>query len=215
MITVIDYGMGNLRSVARALELSGGSVKVSSSARDILQADSVVLPGVGAFSKGMMNLNAMGLTSALMEAINTGKPFLGICLGMQLMYEGSEEGPACPGLGVFKGKVKRFDSRVRVPHVGWNTVRTEGGNPLFKGIDQGDYFYFVHSYYAAPKADEFTTGRTVYGDEFASAIRRKNVYLTQFHPEKSQEKGMRLLRNFCKLKKEETNHADKKNHPLP
>ena len=199
MITVINYRMGNLRSVAKALELSGRSVSVSSDPGDILRADSVVLPGVGAFSTGMKNLEALGLIPAIIETVKKGRPFLGICLGMQLMFEKSREGEKCPGIGLLKGEVKRFDSRLRVPHVGWNTVRTGRDSRLFQGIPDGSHFYFVHSYYAQPRDGEIILGTTQYGIEFASAVQKDNIFLTQFHPEKSHEKGLRLLSNFCSL----------------
>ena len=199
MITVINYRMGNLRSVAKALELSGRSVSVSSAPEDILRADSVVLPGVGAFSTGMKNLEELGLIPAIIETVKKGRPFLGICLGMQLMFEKSREGAKCPGIGLLKGEVKRFDSRLRVPHVGWNTVRTVRSSSLFQEILDGSHFYFVHSYYAQPCDRKIILGTTQYGIEFASAIQKDNIFLTQFHPEKSHEKGLRLLSNFCSL----------------
>jgi imidazole glycerol-phosphate synthase subunit HisH len=199
LIAVIDYGMGNLRSVAKALELSGGEVSVSASPDDILRADSIVLPGVGAFSAGMKNLESLGLIPAIKEAVKEGKPFLGICLGMQLMFDESEEGAKCPGLGLLRGGVKRFGGEMRVPHVGWNTVVPSRKSRLFSGIEGGSYFYFVHSYYVEPAEGEIVLAETSYGVEFASAAVKDNLYLVQFHPEKSRDGGLRLLANFSGL----------------
>lgn len=199
MIAVVDYGMGNLRSVAKALELSGAEVAVSGSPKDILAADSVVLPGVGAFSKGMENLHKLGLVSAVLDAVKKGKPFLGICLGMQLMFEKSEEGAGCPGLGVLKGGVGRFPPGLRVPHVGWNIVSCPSRAGLFEGLPRENYFYFVHSYFARPGAGEIVVASSTYGIEFAAAVKCGNMHLVQFHPEKSRESGMKLLANFRRL----------------
>lgn len=199
MITVIDYGMGNLRSVAKALELSGREVRVSGSPEDIAASDSIVLPGVGAFSTGMKNLEDRGLIPPLTEAVRKGKPFLGICLGMQLVFEKSGEGESRPGIGLLKGSVRKFGSGVRIPHVGWNTVRTRKNSPLFYEADSPAYFYFVHSYYVEPEDESIILGTTFYGVEFASAVEKDNIHLTQFHPEKSHKKGLSLLTNFCKL----------------
>lgn len=199
MITVIDYGMGNLRSVAKALELSGRKVRVSGDPEDITGADSIVLPGVGAFSTGMKNLEALGLIPSIIEAVGKGKPFLGICLGMQLVFEKSREGEERPGIGILKGSVKKFGSGVRVPHVGWNTVRARKDSALFEGTTSPAYFYFVHSYYAEPEDKSVILGTTCYGAEFASAVEKDNIYLTQFHPEKSHKRGLALLNNFCGL----------------
>ncbi len=199
MITVIDYGMGNLRSVAKALELSGRKVRVSGNPEDIAGSDSIVLPGVGAFSTGMKNLESLGLIPSIIEAVRKGKPFLGICLGMQLVFEKSREGESRPGIGILKGSVKKFGSGVRVPHVGWNTVRARKDSALLEGTGLPAYFYFVHSYYAEPEDKDIILGTTCYGVEFASAVEKGNIYLTQFHPEKSHKKGLALLDNFCGL----------------
>ncbi len=199
MITVIDYRMGNLRSVAKALELSGKQVMVSSRPEDILRAGLLVLPGVGAYSKGMENLNELGIIPHISEKVKQGTPLLGICLGMQLMLQMSQEGDKKPGIGLLRGVVKRFGPGLRVPHVGWNTVSAKKSSPLFKGIPPDSYFYFVHSYYAVPENEEYVLAETDYGVSFASAICKENLFLTQFHPEKSQDIGLKMLKNFCNL----------------
>ncbi len=199
MITVIDYRMGNLRSVAKALELSGRQVMVSSRPEDILRAGLLVLPGVGAFSKGMDNLNELGVIPHISEKVKQGTPLLGICLGMQLMLQMSQEGDKKPGIGLLRGVVKRFGPGLRVPHVGWNTVSAKKSSPLFKGIPAESYFYFVHSYYAVPENGEYVLAETDYGVRFASAICKENIFLTQFHPEKSHDTGLKMLKNFCNL----------------
>ncbi len=213
MIAVINYRMGNLRSVAKALELTGERVVVSGETGDIRQADSIILPGVGSFSVGIRNLCRLGLLPAIREAIEEGKPFLGICLGMQLLFEKSEEGAVeCEGMGVIKGHVKRFSTNMRVPHTGWNRVWSMGGNPLFNGIPDGSHFYFVHSYYVTPEKKSVAAASTVYGIEFTSAIRHNNIYATQFHPEKSHARGLKVLDNFSKLKG--TDNAYEKDNPV-
>lgn len=199
MITVVDYGMGNLMSVAKALELSGRKISISSEPREILEADALVLPGVGAFRAGMENLQKLGLAQALIEFAGSGKPFLGICLGMQLMFEASEEGGGAGGLGVFNGTVKRFRPGVKVPHVGWNTVSMDPRCAVFEGIENRAAFYFVHSYYAEPACAGICAATTEYGAGFCSAASKGNVFLVQFHPEKSQANGLKLLSNFCNL----------------
>lgn len=198
MIVITDYGMGNLRSVSKALEKLGGQVCVSSDASVLRKADKLVLPGVGAFGDAAKELKAQGLFEAVTEHIRAGKLFLGICLGLQLLLKESEESPGADGLGTFPGKVIRFRSKeIKVPHMGWNQVEADLSHPLFKGIPQGSYFYFVHSYYAQPDDSGLAAGRTQYGEEtFASVLAKDNVFATQFHPEKSQEAGLQILRNF-------------------
>jgi len=200
MIAVVDYGMGNLRSVSKALESLGGSVCVTADPIKIKQCSKLVLPGVGAFGDASAELKKRLLFDSVIGHIQSEKPFLGICLGLQLLLEASEESPEAKGLGVFNGKVIRFrSSGVKIPHMGWNTVdfSTERAHPLLKGIESGSYFYFVHSYYAAPEDASVVAGRTQYGQEnFASIVGKNNVFATQFHPEKSQEAGLRILKNF-------------------
>lgn len=212
MITLLDYGMGNLRSVAKALEHAGGRVCLTSSPSMVANASKCVVPGVGAFGDAMKELKKRKLLEPIKEYLVSGKPFLGICLGLQLLFEESEEGN-CKGLGVFRGKVVRFGFRraasderrttvLKVPHMGWNQIKFGTPNtelvrcPLLKGIPDGSYFYFVHSYYAKPADKKIIAAMTEYGLEFTSMIWKKNIFATQFHPEKSQEAGLRLLRNF-------------------
>ena len=208
MIVVIDYGMGNLRSVAKALERAGANeVKLSSDAGIIQQADKVVLPGVGAIKEAMRELKRLGLIKVINKNIFK-KPFLGICLGLQLLFERSEEGGRVRGLGVFKGTVRRFPDKLKVPHMGWNQIKVKRQNAkgktkergILKNISDGSYFYFCHSYYAAPQDKNIIAATTDYGLEFASAIRKDNLFACQFHPEKSQSLGLKLLKNFVELK---------------
>ncbi len=206
-VVVIDYRMGNLRSVAKALGHVAGEraeISVTSDPEAIGDADRVVFPGQGAIRDCMLELEKHGLVGALKDAV-TSKPFLGICLGQQALMESSEEHAGTAGLGVFPGSVKRFaadardeatGARLKVPHMGWNDVRFTRTHPLWRGIDDGEYFYFVHSYYVAPDDDAITVGRTRYAVEFSSAIARRNLFAVQFHPEKSARAGLALLKNF-------------------
>lgn len=189
MITIIDYGLGNLRSVRRGLERCGADVEVSHRDRDIAAADGLVLPGVGAFDDGMRNLEPVKDT--VLEAANGGTPVLGICLGMQMLLESSEEGDE-EGLGLVPGRSVEFREG-KVPHMGWNTL-TGLNHPVFEGVEEGSHVYFVHSYYA--ETGEFTAARSEYHREFAAAVARGNVVGMQFHPEKSGELGLRILENF-------------------
>lgn len=198
-IAVVDYGMGNLRSVAKALEhVSPKSrVTITSDAAVIRQADRVVFPGQGAMPECMRYLAASGLTEAVLQAAAS-KPLFGVCVGEQMLFESSEEGDT-PGLGVLKGRVVRFDlasARLKVPHMGWNRVHQCNPHPLWRGIEQDDYFYFVHSYHVVPADTKIETGRTRYGAGFTSAIAQDNIFATQFHPEKSASSGLRLYENF-------------------
>lgn len=199
MIAVIDYGMGNLRSVVRGLGAAGAEVLLTDSAPEVSSASAVVLPGVGAYGMGASNLETLGLVPAIKTAVEAGKPFLGICLGMQLLFEESEESGGCRGLGILSGRVERFRGRVKVPHVGWNTVNYRGGGKLFEGIPDGSRFYFVHSYYAVPAERGIISAFTVHGTEFASALEHGNIFATQFHPEKSHTGGLKILESFCRL----------------
>ncbi|MEO5359815.1 MAG: imidazole glycerol phosphate synthase subunit HisH [Nitrospirota bacterium] len=197
MIAIVDYGMGNLKSVEKGFIKSGVAVKVTQQPADILCAQGVVLPGVGAFKDCMGNLDRLGLIGPILRAIESGKPFLGICLGLQALFTESEEFGHCAGLNIFKGKVVRFPaSELKVPHMGWNIVRFKNKPPIFDGIDDNRYFYFVHSYYVAPEDSSITAGATDYGVEFTSMIWKDNVIATQFHPEKSQAAGLQILKNF-------------------
>jgi glutamine amidotransferase len=204
-IVVVDYGMGNLRSVAQALRhvAPEADVRISGVVSDIREADRLVFPGQGAMPDCMRCLRESGLQDALMEASRT-KPMFGVCVGEQLLFDRSEEGDT-PGLGLLPGKVLRFQlegrlqedgSRFKVPQMGWNTVRQTVSHPLWSGIADNSYFYFVHSYYAAPADPAHTAGETQYGAPFCSAVARDNIFATQFHPEKSAAAGLQLYKNF-------------------
>ncbi len=197
-LAIVDYGMGNLRSVQKAFERVGRAAEVTSDADRIATAPGVVLPGVGAFGACMENLAARGLVEPVKASIAAGRPFLGICLGMQLLFDESEEFGPIRGLGILPGKVVRFapDPARKIPHMGWNTLRVARRVPQLAGIDDGAFVYFVHSYYPVPADDAVVATRTPYGPEFASSVVRDNVFAVQFHPEKSQTVGLRLLENF-------------------
>jgi len=197
-IVVVDYGMGNLRSVQKGLEKAGCQAVVSSDPARIESAAGIVLPGVGAFRDCMANLTRARLVDPVLESIEKGKPFLGICLGMQLLLGVSEEFGTHEGLGIVPGRVVRFpaDRDLKVPHMGWNRVHFSGASPLFEGIPDGSYFYFVHSYYADPDSSEAVSGWTDYGVRFCSSISMDNIFACQFHPEKSQRWGLKILENF-------------------
>jgi glutamine amidotransferase len=202
VIALLDYGAGNVRSVQKALTAAGGDVQLVPSPELVMQADAVVLPGVGAFDDCINAMQRLELFGAAHEFISTGKPFLGICVGYQALFENSEEfNSSTAGLGIFEGSVVRFpDADVKVPQIGWNEVNfTQPDCPILKGIESGSHFYFVHSYYPQPKDESIVTTRTEYGVNFTSAIWRENVFATQFHPEKSQKVGLQLLTNFVNL----------------
>lgn len=197
-IAVIDYGMGNLRSVTKAWEHAGGRVRVVRQPEDVRSPDALVLPGVGALADCTAALERTGLAKVVREWIERDRPFFGICLGLQALFETSEEG-AAQGLGVFAGCVRRFQvpPPLKVPHMGWNVVAFEGGEALLHGLQpRAEQFYFVHSYHIVPQDEKLVWGRTEYGNVFVSAIRRGRCIATQFHPEKSQAKGLQIYRNF-------------------
>ena len=200
--------MGNLRSVQKALEFVGAKVIVTHDPDLILSADSVVLPGVGAFKDCMANLNKLSLIEPIRKFIDSEKPFLGICLGLQVLFEESEEYGPVPGLGILPGKVVKFidgssDTRkgpqIKIPHMGWNQIKVKKNAPLFAGVGDSPYFYFVHSYYVVPEDPEIVATVTHYGIEFVSGIQHKNIYAFQFHPEKSQTLGLSILERFSNL----------------
>ncbi|MEW6183507.1 MAG: imidazole glycerol phosphate synthase subunit HisH [Bacillota bacterium] len=199
MIAIIDYGMGNLRSVEKGFEKAGFKAEVVREAEAVVAAPGVVLPGVGAFADAMANLNSRGLLGAVERALNSGKPFLGICLGLQLLFDVSEEWGETKGLGYFRGRVKRLPEGVKVPHMGWNEAEFARPTPLFTGIPDRTRFYFVHSYYVDPEERDIVIAETEYGKRFTSAAGRGNVYGIQFHPEKSSTWGLKILMNFGKL----------------
>ncbi len=199
-IVIIDYGMGNLRSVQKGFERVGLEAKVTRNKKEIAGAFAIVLPGVGAFKDCMENLERHGLIDSILRSIEKGKPYLGICLGLQILFSESEEFGHCQGLDLIKGKVMRFrpDPELKVPHMGWNTIEKEKEAPLLEGLRTGDFFYFVHSYYVIPDEPEWKLTTTHYGIPFVSSIHKENIFATQFHPEKSQQKGLRILENFAK-----------------
>jgi glutamine amidotransferase len=198
-VALVDYGAGNLRSVAKALERSGLVVDVTDDPAAVGRADGVVLPGVGAFADAVTALRASGLEKAVKEAVEDGRPYLGLCFGLQLLFEEGEEHGITKGFGLFGGRVERFPatdtdgSRLCVPHIGWNEVRFEGTHPMLEHLPEREHFYFVHSYRPVPSDPSIVVGRTDYGGEFAAAVATKSVFAVQFHPEKSQMAGKRLL----------------------
>jgi imidazole glycerol-phosphate synthase subunit HisH len=214
MIAVIDYGMGNLRSVEKALQVAGARARVTDRPSDLARAGKIVFPGVGAFGEAMLELKRLHLIEPIKDAIAEGKPFLGLCLGLQLLFEKSEEAPGARGLCILKGEVKRFkftscELRVasyglKVPHMGWNNiVRNQKAEvrsqKILKNVPSGSFMYFVHSYYVKPKDRSVVLATTDYGIKFVSGICKGNIYGFQFHPEKSQELGLRILKNFVRL----------------
>jgi glutamine amidotransferase/cyclase len=196
MITLLDYGAGNVRSVINAIESLGEPVKVASSAAEILAADKLVFPGVGAFGNMMRILDEKGYADPLRDYIRSGRPFLGICLGLQALFDGSEEAPGVAGLGIIPGRVKRFDVDLSVPHIGWNGLTFRKPSRLFNGLKGDEKFYFVHSYYVAPDEAPVVLTTTDYGQRFVSSVQQGNVIATQFHPEKSGGAGLQVLKNF-------------------
>lgn len=202
MIAIIDYGVGNLRSVEKAINYVGGNAEITSDIDKIMKADGLVLPGVGAFGEAMKKINACGISEAVKKSVNLNKPFLGICLGMQMLFEFSEEGGEnVEGLGLFKGNIRKLpgDNKLKIPHMGWNTIKYEKESNIFKGIENNSFFYFVHSYYLDCAEADLVAAKVEYGIEFDVAINRGNIYATQFHPEKSGENGLLLLKNFVSL----------------
>jgi glutamine amidotransferase len=213
MIAIVDYGMGNLHSVKKALESLGAEAQIADTAKALVLADKVVLPGVGAFADAMLEIEKQGLVRILGEQIKKKKPFLGICLGMQLLFEESEEAQKSKGLGVLKGAVKKFSTQdgLKVPHMGWNQLKINAGRqslsgtvlgspcPLLKGVPERGYVYFCHSYYPAPEDKSAIAATTEYGINFASVVWKDNVFGVQFHPEKSQGVGIQILKNFIAL----------------
>jgi glutamine amidotransferase len=201
MIAIVDYGMGNLRSVEKGFKKVGVEAKVTSNAKDIDDATAVVLPGVGAFRDCIRNLTDLSLTESIAKSIEKGKPYLGICLGLQVLFSESEEFGRCTGLDVLRGKVVRFKIKEKVPHMGWNTVNVVKRPPIFSDIPDGAYFYFVHSFYVVPDDKDVVAGTTDYGVPFTSMVWKDNIFATQFHPEKSQEMGLKVLAGFGKFVK--------------
>ena len=201
MIAIIDYGMGNLRSVQKAFEKVGHQAVVTSDPAQVAAAGKVVLPGVGAFEDAAAELRRLDLVKPVLQAIDSGKPFLGICLGLQLLFDVSYENGRHEGLGVLRGQCVRFDlpKDYAVPHMGWNQLNIRRPAPLLRGVAEGAYVYFVHSYYVVPKDAEVIAAETDYGGPFCAMVWRDNVFATQFHPEKSQAEGLKMLKNFAEL----------------
>jgi imidazole glycerol-phosphate synthase subunit HisH len=197
---IVDYGMGNLRSVEKALAAVGGNPLTSGDPEVVRRAPRLILPGVGAFGDAMNNLRDHGLSEAVLEAVGSGRPLLGLCLGLQLLFDESEEFGRHCGLGIIPGAVRRFAAPgLHVPHVGWNQIQNVEADPLLEGVPEGAYFYFVHSYYVEPADKQDQLAQTQYGHRFCSIARRGTVWGAQFHPEKSQAMGKRLLSNFVRI----------------
>ena len=201
MIAIVDYQMGNLRSVQKGFEHVGYAAEITSDAATLRRADKIVLPGVGAFGDAMQELCRRDLVEPLRELIAAGKPFLGICLGLQLLFEVGHEHGRHEGLGVLPGEVVRFNlpREFKVPHMGWNTCRIERRAPILGDLPDGTHFYFVHSYYVAPRDSGVVALTADYGGPFCAMVWRENIFATQFHPEKSQASGLQLLRGFAEL----------------
>ena len=207
MITIIDYEMGNLRSVEKAFERLGFKARVSDNPNDLLDTEKIVLPGVGAFRDCIDNLRNSGFVEPLLQHVEAGKPLLGICVGMQMLFEESHEFGLHKGLGLIPGKVVRFPAgmieggeRLKVPHMGWNNICLKKASPIFAGVEDGSFVYFVHSYYCAAEKQEDVAASCTYGDvEFCASVWRGNIMATQFHPEKSQDIGLKIFENFGKL----------------
>ncbi len=198
-LVIVDYGAGNLRSVARAVTHAGGEPLITSSGRDVERAGALIVPGVGAAADTMRNLRRHALVEPIREDIASGRPFLGVCMGQQALFEVSEEGGEHSCLGVLPGRVVRLPEGLKVPHMGWNQVRIVRPHPIFEAIPDGSYFYFVHSYYPRPDDSEIVVGETEYGVTFPSVVARDNLVATQFHPEKSGVIGLRMYENFQRI----------------
>ena len=201
MIAIIDYQMGNLRSVQKGFEKVGYAAIITSDPRELEQASHVVLPGVGAFGDAMFELTKRELVAPIQEAVASGKPFLGICLGLQLLFEVGYEGGEFPGLGILPGECVKFQlpAEYKVPHMGWNECHFAKRAPIFADIAEGTHFYFVHSYHVVPRDPEVIAVTADYGGPFCAAVWRENLFATQFHPEKSQNEGLKVLKNFAAL----------------
>lgn len=199
MIAIVDSGAGNLRSVANAITRLGYRPRLTSSPMDLLSARALILPGVGAAGETMKNLDMLGIVNAIRQFIGEGRPFLGICIGLQILFSGTEEGGWHECLGIIPGQVRRLPGGLKVPHIGWNQVKQVGLHPIFDGIPDEANFYFVHSYYAEPNDRSLVVGKTDYGIDICSVIARDNLIATQFHPEKSGQFGLRMFENFLEL----------------
>lgn len=201
MVAIIDYDAGNIRSVEKAVRYLGKEVTVTSEPEEILAADRVILPGVGAFGDAMKRLHAMGLVEVIRQAADRGTPFLGICLGLQLLFEKSEESPGVPGLGLLQGEILRLPEHpgLKVPHIGWNSLKYPNPGRLFRGIPEDSYVYFVHSYYLKAQDEGIVTATTEYGTLVHASVESGNLFACQFHPEKSSETGLTILETFLSI----------------
>ncbi len=199
VVTIIDYGAGNLRSVANAITKLGYQPKITSNPDEVINAQAVILPGVGAAADTMKNLRRLRLVSTIRQLIAEGRPFFGICIGLQVLFTDTEEGGRHKCLGIIPGRVKRLPSGLKIPHMGWNQVKQKVSHPIFEGIPDGTNFYFVHSYYAEPEDKSLVAAETEYGIPICSVLTRENLIATQFHPEKSGDFGLRMYANFIKL----------------
>lgn len=201
MIAIIDYDAGNIKSVEKALDFLGQETLTTGDADCILRADKVILPGVGAFGDAMENLRKTGLYKVIRQVADKGTPFLGICLGMQLLFESSEEAPGVRGLGLLEGEILRIPEQegLKIPHMGWNSLHLENDGRLFRGIEEQEYVYFVHSFYLKAKHEEIVKASTEYSTHIHASVERGNVFACQFHPEKSSETGLKILKNFVEL----------------
>lgn len=201
MIAIIDYGAGNLQSVKKAFDFIGAESVITDNPEIINACDRILLPGVGSFGDAMDSMHKSGLVETVKQNALSGKPFLGICLGLQLLFEASEESPGVKGLGIFKGKIKKFstDMGLKIPHIGWNSLEIKQKDTLFKNVPENSYVYFVHSYYLHAEDEEDVATVTNYGIDFHSAVGKNNVFATQFHPEKSGDVGLQILKNFASM----------------
>lgn len=217
-LAIIDYGMGNLHSVKQALRAVGCNPSVTSDPEEVARADALILPGVGNYGQCMTNLKGLNLKDVIVQKIDSGAPYLGICLGYQILFEGSAEAPDVAGLGILPGRVIKFpESGLKIPHMGWNTLSFKQYCPLFEEVEPDPYFYFVHSYYVEPKDDSLVATITEYGVSFASSIQLDNIFACQFHPEKSQKLGLKVLKNFLTWanRKQGGNPVKRDSPPLP
>ncbi|MBQ8134260.1 MAG: imidazole glycerol phosphate synthase subunit HisH [Clostridia bacterium] len=202
MIAVVDYGAGNLQSVVKALHFIGCDTIITSKKDEILNADGAILPGVGSFGDAMDSMNSSGATEAVTEFVRTGKPFLGICLGLQLLFEHSDESPKAKGLGFLKGTITKIPDNnhtLKIPHMGWNSLNIRENDGLYQGIEGNPYVYFVHSYFLKAEDENIVSARTEYGVSIDASVHFENIYATQFHPEKSGDVGLHILKNFVAL----------------
>ncbi len=195
---IVDYGVGNLKSVSNAMAYIGQNTLITGDAKELERAAAIILPGVGAFPDAADKLRASGLDKALLAQVGR-KPILGICLGMQLLFDRGEEGRSCEGLGLISGCIKRIQTDLKLPHIGWNSLELQNNSPLFRGLDNGTYVYFVHSFCGRATREEDVIARTQYGTSVVAAVARNGVYGCQFHPEKSGEAGLHILKNFGEL----------------